>query len=45
MDNDGAAEHTLRADELDLLVRNATIGVTLTIGLEIAKVTDMALAI
>lgn len=45
VDHEGAAKHTFRAKELDVLVRDATFGITLTVGLVIAEVTDMALAI
>lgn len=45
MDNDGAAEDALRADQLDELVRDGALGVALGVGLEVAQVTDVALAV
>jgi hypothetical protein len=44
-DDDGAAEHALRADQLDELVRDAALGVALGVGLEVAQVADVALAV
>ena len=43
--DDGTAEDALWANKLDELVRHGTLGVALTIGLEVAKVTDVALAV
>jgi len=40
-----AAEHALRADQLDELVGDGTLGVTLAIGLEVAKVANVTLAV
>jgi hypothetical protein len=45
VDDDGAAEHALRADQLDELVRDAALGVALGVGLEVAQVADVALAV
>jgi hypothetical protein len=45
VDDDGAAEHALRADQLDELVRDAARGVALGVGLEVAQVADVALAV
>jgi len=45
VDDDGAAQHALRADQLDELVRDAALGVTLAVGLEVAEVADVALAV
>ena len=45
VDDDGAAEDALGADQLDELVRDGALGVALSIGLEVAKVTDVALAV
>jgi hypothetical protein len=42
---DGAAQHALRADQLDELVRDAALGVALGVGLEVAQVADVALAV
>jgi hypothetical protein len=35
--------NALRANQLDMLVRDASLGVTLAIGLEVAQVTNVAL--
>lgn len=43
--DNGAAEHALRADELDQLVGDGAYGVALAIRLEVAEVTDVALRI
>jgi hypothetical protein len=43
--DDGAAQHALRADQLDELVRDAALGVALGVGLEVAQVADVALAV
>lgn len=45
VDDDGAAEHALRADQLDELVRDGALGVALGVGLEVAQVADVALAV
>ena len=45
MDDDGAAEDALRADQLDELVRDGALGVALGVGLEVAQVADVALAV
>lgn len=43
--DDGAAQHALRADQLDVLVGHAARGVALAVGLEVAKVADVALGV
>lgn len=45
VDNDGAAEDALGADQLDELVGDGALGVALSIGLEVAQVTNVALVI
>jgi len=45
VDDDGAADDALGADELDELVRHAALGVTLTIGLNVTQVTDVAVLV
>jgi hypothetical protein len=45
VDDDGAAEHAFRADQLDELVRDGALGVALGVGLEVAQVADVALAV
>ena len=45
VDDDGAAEDALGADQLDELVRDGALGVALSIGLEVAQVADVALAV
>ena len=45
VDDDGAAEDALGADQLDELVRDGALGVALGVGLEVAQVTDVALAV
>jgi len=45
MHDDGAAEHALRADELDQLVGHGALGVALAVRLEVAEVADVALAV
>lgn len=45
VDNDGAAEDALGADQLDVLVRDGALGVALGVGLEVAQVADVALAV
>jgi len=43
--DDGAAQHALGADQLDELVRDGAFGVALGVGLEVAQVADVALAV
>ena len=45
VDDDGAAEDALGADQLDVLVRDGALGVALGVGLEVAQVADVALAV
>lgn len=45
MDDNGTAEHTLGANQFDLLICDATSGIALAVGLEITKVANVALAI
>jgi hypothetical protein len=45
VDNNGAAENTLRADQLDELVADGALGIALTVGLEVAQVTNVALLV
>ena len=45
MDDDGAAEDALGADQLDELVGDGALGVALGVGLEVAQVADVALAV
>lgn len=45
VDNDGAAEDALGADQLDVLVGDSALGVALGVGLEVAQVADVALAV
>lgn len=45
VDNDGTAEDALGADQLDELVGDGTLGVALTIGLEVAQVTNVTLRV
>lgn len=45
MNNNSAAKNALRADQLDELVRHAAGGVALGVGLEVAQVADVALAV
>lgn len=45
VDDDGAAEDALGADQLDELVRDGALGVALGVGLEVAQVADVALAV
>ena len=45
MDDNGAAEDALGADQLDELVRDGALGVALGVGLEVAQVADVALAV
>lgn len=43
--DDGAPEHALGPNELDLLVRDGAFGVALRVRLEVAEVADVALAV
>lgn len=43
--DDGAAEDALGADQLDVLVGHGALGVALGVGLEVAQVADVALAV
>jgi len=43
--DDGAAQHALRADELDVLVGHGALGVALRVGLEVAEVADVAFGV
>ena len=43
--DNSAAEDALGADQLDVLVRDGALGVALGIGLEVAQVADVALAV
>ena len=43
--NDSAAQHALGTDQLDELVGDAALGVALAVGLEVAQVADVALAV
>lgn len=45
VDDNGAAEDALGADQLDELVRDGALGVALGVGLEVAQVADVALAV
>ena len=45
VDDDGAAEDALGADQLDELVGDGALGVALGVGLEVAQVTDVALGV
>ena len=45
VDNDSAAEDALGADQLDVLVGDGALGVALAVSLEVAQVTDVALAV
>lgn len=45
VDDDGAAEDALGADQLDVLVGDGALGVALAVGLEVAEVTNVALAV
>ena len=45
MHNNGASEDALRADQLDELVAHRTLCVALAIGLEVAQVADVAVAV
>ena len=43
--DDGAAEHALGTDQLDLLVRDGPLGVALAVRLEVAEVADVAFTV
>ena len=43
--DDRPAQDALRPDQLDLLVRDGALGVPLAVGLEVAKVADVAFAV
>lgn len=45
MNDNRAAEHALRADQLDELVGDGTLGVALAIGLEVTEVANVTLAV
>ena len=45
VDDDGAAENALRADQLDELVGDAALAVALAVGLEVSEVTNVALTV
>ena len=45
VDNNSATKNALRADQLDELVRDGALGVALGVGLEVAQVADVALAV
>lgn len=45
VNNDGAADDALGADQLDVLIGDGALGVTLAIGLDVAKVTDVAVRV
>lgn len=45
MDDNGAAEDTLGTDQLDELIGDGALGIALTIGLEVAQVTNVALRV
>lgn len=45
VDNNGAAKDALGADQLDELVGDGAVGVALGVGLEVAQVADVALAV
>lgn len=45
MHDDRPAEHALGANELDLLVRDGTLGVALAVRLEVTEVADVAFAV
>jgi len=45
VDNNSAAENALGADQLDVLVGDGAFGVALGVGLEVAQVADVALAV
>ena len=43
--DDGATQHALRPDQLDKLVADGALGVALAVGLEVAQVADVAIAV
>lgn len=45
MHHDGASEHALRPNQLDVLVRNGALGIALAVRLEVAQITDVALGV
>ncbi|KAL9037753.1 MAG: hypothetical protein Q9214_005558 [Letrouitia sp. 1 TL-2023] len=45
VDDNGAAEHALRADQLDLAVGDGALGVALRVGLEVPEVADVAVVV
>jgi hypothetical protein len=45
VDDNSAAKNALGADQLDELVRDGALGVALGVGLEVAQVADVALAV
>ena len=45
MHHDRPAQHALRPDQLDQLVRHGTRGVALAVRLEVAEVADVTLAV
>jgi hypothetical protein len=45
VDDNSAAKNALGADQLDELVRDGALGVALAVGLEVAQVADVALAV
>lgn len=45
MHNDRSAQDALRPDQLDLLVRDGALGVSLAVGFEVAEVADVAFAV
>lgn len=45
VNNNGATKNTLRANQLDQLVRDAAVGIALTIRLDVSEVTNVAIAV
>jgi len=45
VDNDGAAEDALGTDQLDELVGDGALSIALAVGLEVAEVTNVTLAV
>jgi len=45
MDDDGATNDAVRADQLDQLIGNAALGIPLAVRLKVTQVTDMALVV
>jgi hypothetical protein len=43
--DNGAAEHAVRADQLDKLVGGGALGIALAVGLDVAQVTDVAVGV